>query len=356
MKFNSKQFLPVEIVFHPNWWNKNYEIDFGWNYFFDPDTRVSAEQKMSEILYQKFGQFGYSNAHPQPEPVIGPIHLAAGFMISAIWGCEIVYYPDASPQVTARNMPIEQLDAMPEPDPMRCKEFAALVRQIEVLKQRFGHVKGDIGWHSLQNLALDLVGENLFLAYYDRPDMVRRIYQKLNRCVINIVNFIRKQTETSSLSVNRSIINVEPSINLNSNCSIQMISNEQYEYFILPHEIELSKNLQPYGVHHCGNNMHTVAEGYSKISDCCFFDVGWGADVAYCRKLLPDAFFNIRLSPVKIKECTPQQVKNDIEKLFKDVGDLSKVGLCCINMDYGTPDENVASVFETVEKYRKIGA
>ena len=356
MKIEARQFLPVEIVFHPNWWNKNYGIDFGWNYFFDPDTRVAAEQKMSQILHQKFGRFGYGKSDSKPEPVIGPVHLAAGFMVSAIWGCEIAYYPDASPQVIAKKMTIEQLDAMPEPDPMRCKEFAVLVRLVDSLQQQFGYVKGDIGWHSLQNLALDLVGENIFMAYFDQPETVKRIYEKLNHSVIEIVNYIRRHTGTSSVSVNRSIINVDSSINLNSNCSIQMISNDQYEHFILPHEIELSKNLQPYGVHHCGNNMHTVAEGYSKIPDCCFFDVGWGADVTHCRKLLPDAFFNIRLSPVKIKECTPQEVKNDIERLFNQIKDLNKVGLCCINMDYGTPDENVAAIFETVEKYRKMGA
>lgn len=311
---------------------------------------------MSHILYEKFGQYGYSQKNPGPEPVIGPIHLAAGFMISAIWGCDIIYYPDASPQVTARKMTIEQLDALQEPDPTTCKEFAALVKMIETLKRRFGYVKGDIGWHSLQNLALDLVGENIFMAYLDQPETVKRIYTKLNHSVIEIVNYIRRLTDTSSISVNRSILNVDSAINLNSNCSIQMISNDQYEHFILPHEIELSKKLQPYGVHHCGNNMHTVAEGYSKIPDCCFFDVGWGADVAHCRQLLPDAFFNIRLSPVKIKECTAQEVERDIANLFKHVGKLNNVGICCINMDYGTPDENVAAIFETLQKYRKIGA
>ncbi len=356
MKIESKEFLPVEIVFHPNWWNKNFGMDFGWDYFFDPDTRMKAEQQMSKILYQKFGQVGYGLPDPKPEPVIGPVHLAAGFITSAVWGCDIVYSPDASPQVICRNMTIEELNAMDIPDPMKCKDFFALVKLIEYFKEQYGSVIGDIGWHSLQNLALDLVGQNIFLAYLDSPEVVHRIYEKLNKSIIEIVNYIRNLTGTSSLSVNRSIKNIEPAINLNSNCSIQMISNEQYEAFVLPHEKELSRKLQPYGVHHCGNNMHTIAEGYSKIPDCCFFDVGWGADIAYCRKLLPDAFFNIRLSPVNIKECTPDKTKADIETLFSQVDDLSNVGLCCINMDYGTPDENVMAIFETVEKYRKMGA
>ncbi|MFC1608516.1 hypothetical protein ACFL47_11160, partial [Candidatus Latescibacterota bacterium] len=117
-----------------------------------------------------------------------------------------------------------------------------------------------------------------------------------------------------------------------------------------------SQRLQPYGIHHCGDNMHTVAEGYSKVSEACFFDVGWGADIAYCREKIPDSFFNVRLSPVKIKTCTPEEVESDLVNLLDNAGDLSKVGICCINMDAGTPDENVAKIFEVAERYRAYGA
>ena len=42
--------------------------------------------------------------------------------------------------------------------------------------------------------------------------------------------------------------------------------------------------------------------------------------------------------------------------LLGQAGDLSKVGICCINMDYGTADENVAKIFEVAERYREYGA
>ena len=135
-----------------------------------------------------------------------------------------------------------------------------------------------------------------------------------------------------------------------------VISNETYEEFLLPHEIELSKNLQPYGIHNCGDNMHHVVEGYAKVKETCFFDVGWGADIAYCRKKIPDAFFNLRLSPVRIRNCTPDEIEADLVNLIENAGELSKIGICCINMDDGTPDENVLRIFEVAESYRKYGA
>ena len=178
----------------------------------------------------------------------------------------------------------------------------------------------------------------------------------MNRSTLEVLETIRQVTGTTSIATNRSIMNVDPRINLQSNCSVQMISNATYEEFLLPHEIGLSQKMEPYGIHHCGNNMHELAPGYAKVKDACFFDVGWGSDVEECRRHIPDAFFNLRLSPVKLKICTPDDVERDLVALLEQVGDLSNAGVCCINMDHGTPDENVAKIFEVIEHYRGIGA
>jgi hypothetical protein len=355
MRIESRTFLPVEIVFHPNWWYHHAGITFDRAFFFDPDRRVKDEMKMRRVLWERFGQFEYGEENPKPRPVIGPVHLAAGFMISSLWGCIIRYYDNNSPVVESRQMTLEELDAMAAPDPFGNPDFRDLFSLIRELKNRFGYIEGDIGWGNLQNLALDLMGHEIFLAYYDNPEAVHRIYDKMNRNVIEVLALIRAETGTTSISVNRSVEKVDPSINLQSNCSVQMISNETYEEFLLPHELTLSEHLQPYGIHHCGDNMHQVAPGYSKVKEACFFDVGWGADISFCRLLIPDAFFNIRFSPVKILTCSPDDVEADLVRLLENAGDLSKVGICCINMDFGTSDENVARIFEVAERYRKYG-
>jgi hypothetical protein len=77
-----------------------------------------------------------------------------------------------------------------------------------------------------------------------------------------------------------------------------------------------------------------------------FFDVGWGSDVARCRRELPDAFLNLRLNPVRMLQCAAAEIRRDAEQLLAAAGDTRQVGLCCINMDYGTPDENVRALLE----------
>ncbi|MFC1650604.1 uroporphyrinogen decarboxylase family protein [Candidatus Latescibacterota bacterium] len=352
MRIEPHKFLPVEIVFHPNWWHNEAGIIFDRGYYFDPVRRVEDEKRMRRVLWERFGEFGCGEESPLDEPVIGPVHLAAGYMLSSLWGCELDFPVDSSPVVIPRTMTAGELLAKDVPDPDENREFEDLFKLIGALKEKYGYVSGDINWNGVQNLALDLMGENVFLAYYDDPSAMHTIYERITKNLIEILNMIKKETGTTSITVNRSIQNVDPTINLHSNCSVQMISNELYEEFLLPCDIMLSENLQPYGIHHCGNNMHNVAVGYSKVKEACFFDVGWGADIAFCRKMIPDAFFNVRLSPVKIKSCTPDEVEADMVSLLENTGDLSKVGICCINMDYGTPDENVARIFETARGCR----
>jgi hypothetical protein len=81
-------------------------------------------------------------------------------------------------------------------------------------------------------------------------------------------------------------------------------------------------------------------------------DVGWGSDVAAVREALPDAFLNLRLNPVRMLQATPQEIAADTESLLKAAGPLESAGVCCINMDYGTPDDNIFAMYQVVERYR----
>lgn len=52
-------------------------------------------------MWEHFGNFDYGEEHPAPEPVIGPVHLAAGFMMTSLWGCTVRYYDNNSPIYSA---------------------------------------------------------------------------------------------------------------------------------------------------------------------------------------------------------------------------------------------------------------
>ena len=107
----------------------------------------------------------------------------------------------------------------------------------------------------------------------------------------------------------------------------------------------LAERLRPYGIHHCGNNLQLFAKHYAATAPR-FVDVGWGSDVAQVRAALPETFLNLRLSPVRMLNEPVNEIRGDVERLLAAAGAPDNVGLCCINMDYGTPDENVRAMMD----------
>lgn len=346
--------LPVEVIFNPAWWYHNCGIEFGRDFFFNPALRVESELKMRNYLYERYGDLGLGDKENIKRPVIGPVHLAAGFMMSELFGCDVIFHKDAPPDVICRNLNVDEVLKLKAPSFQNSVPMNGLIELMNELESKFGYLEGDINWSGIQNIALDVRGSDLFIDYYENPDIVRNLFDVISSTLINVVQYMRRRTGTSSLSVNPSVGKFSSSINLHSNCSVTMISPKIYEEHLLVFENHLSACLQPYGIHHCGSNMQYFAEEYGKVNDVCFFDVGWGSDVAICRQHLPYVFFNLRLSPVKLLSCSENEVEEDVIRLVTMNGGIMNAGLCCINLDVGTPDDNIQRIFKTAEMIKEL--
>jgi len=339
--------IPCEVVFHPNWWNKNYGIIFNEDYFFDPETRVKVEQQHRQILFDRFGDIGLGEANAKERPVMGDVHLAAGFVVAGLLGCEIKFNNDSPPDIIPRNMTDEEVMALKVPDIKNTYPMNKILTMMDVLEDKYGYVEGDINWSGLLNTALDLRGQTFMMDYSTNPDLVKHLLDVILETIIQTVNIIKSRTKSSSVAVNRIIGVINPEVNLHSNCSVTMISKETYEEFHLPYELKLAEALRPYGIHHCGNDMHRVADSYAKTG-AVLYDVGWGSDVALCREKLPNALLSLRVDPVQMNTWTPDEVDREVRKLIDAAGERDKIAVCCINMDASVPDENVVQLFRTV--------
>jgi hypothetical protein len=226
---------------------------------------------------------------------------------------------------------------------------------MDALEARYGQVAGDLNTDGLLNAAYHLYGQQLFVDFRRAPDRVRRLLDMIGELIVDVALYVRQRTGSCSISVNRMVERVDARLFLHANCSVHMISPESYRQCHLPVEQRMAERLQPYGIHHCGDNLHRIAPVYAEVP-AAFFDVGWGSDVALCREALPDAFFSLRLSPVRMLQCSPREIAADTEALLLAAGPLEQAGICCINMDHGTPDDNLFSMFEVVQRYRSYGA
>jgi len=230
-----------------------------------------------------------------------------------------------------------------------------LIADMDVLEEQYGYVVGDLNTDGLLNAAYHLYGQNLFADFYDAPQRAHRLLEIIGELIVEVAEYIHARTGSYSISVNRMAEQLTPTPFIHANCSVQMISPKSYREMQLPIEQKMAERMQPYGIHHCGSNTHLVASEYAKLP-VSYVEVGWGSDVARCREALPDVFLNLRLSPVRMLNGTPREIAQDTDDLLRAARPLERVGVCCINMDAGTPDENIFAMFEAIERYRKYGA
>lgn len=336
-----------DITFHPSWWHKNAGIDFSQPFFDDYKYRMDCDVRMRRALYDHFGAYGIGEKNPQPRPLIGTDLLAAGYVYSELLGCGIVYQPDNSPQVICRNLDVEDLDQVKVPDLDHDPVWARTQRQIDGLLQDYGRVETYINLQGIQNIALDLMGQELYTAYYTDPDEVSELLQKITDMTIEIGRRFRALNSDISGGVTGIVRKVMPENYLTSNCSVEMVSNACYEEFLLPHDLRLAAEFPCFGIHHCGKSMEHVCEGYSKVPNLAFAEVGAGSNIPYVREHLPNTWLNLRYSAVNIQNETPEQIHENVQRMLREGrAEEGKISISCVGMDVNTPEASIIAFLD----------
>jgi hypothetical protein len=353
MNTSAEPYLPADIVLHPNWWNKEYGLTFDEDFFYLPQRRVEQEQRMRQLLYERFGDLGLGQKDAPRRPIIGPILMGSGYIIQEILGCEILYKEDSNPWVVPRAMSEAEVAALRAPERIEdTRPMRRLLNLTDALEREFGYVQGDVPLHGLANASIDLRGNDYFIDLLENPPLVEHLHAVIRETIRQAAMLIRNRTGSTSISVNRTIASFDRGIHILPNCSMQMIGPNLYEQHFLPHDLALADTLRPIGYHHCGNNAHLYAPLYARAG-AVYLDVGCGSDIARCRQALPEAWLGLRIDPVKMLKATPADARAEVRRLLEAHGaPYRRVGVCCINMDYGTADETIRALLETVAEYR----
>ncbi len=341
--------LPVDIVLAPEWWYKNEKITFDRDFFFHPLKRVEAEQQMEKVLYHRWGKFGLGQHREQARPEIGAVHLAAGYLLSEMLGCEVNYSEAHPPQVLPAHQELRNISV---DEAFRSDAFRRVSQLTDSLKKKYGFLTGDINWGGILNIAMDLRGENIFLDMMMIPDEVNEYFSGIAGVIEKFTDFLQSETGSTSISVNRGVRLLDKPVLLHSECSHTMISEDDYETYLLPYDQKWSEK-RPFGIHYCGSDPHRMAASFAKIPHLDFLDVGWGGDLKVLREYLPDTFMSIRLSPVEIARQSNDEIRETIVRLVRDSGNPYLTGVCCINMDDSVSDDRITTIFETVEELRR---
>ncbi|MHC4361401.1 MAG: hypothetical protein ACYSTZ_01135 [Planctomycetota bacterium] len=153
--FTNNPMLPADVVLAPAWWFHNEGLTFDEDFFYDPARRVEVERKMEQALYERWGKYGLGADRDKDLPVVGAVHLAAGYLLSEMLDCKVEYKQDAPPQVLCAKMGNLDISADAAFESPAYKRFERLA---ESLKAKYGYLTGDVNWGGILNIALDLRG------------------------------------------------------------------------------------------------------------------------------------------------------------------------------------------------------
>lgn len=342
--------MNYDITFHPSWWHQYAGVDFVQDFFDDPAYRMDCDLKMQRTLYDHFGKYGLGRKQPEKRPILGTDYLAAGYLYSELMGCEIRYQPDNSPQVLCRNLEIEEAAALSAPVLAESEVWARTQRQIDWLQQTFGRVEIHVNLQGIQNVAMDLLGEELLIAYYTEPELAQKVLQTVTDLTIDVGRRFRMLSDELSGGVTAIIRRDAPKAYLTSNCTVEMISNEMYEQFLLPMDQQLAETFSPFAIHHCGKSMEHVVRGYSKVPHLQFAEVGAFSDVKAVRRALPGVFLNARYSPVRLMQASREEIFSEVEALHRDGAENGgRISVSCVGIDSKMPEQQLLHFLDACE-------
>lgn len=337
--------MRYDITFHPSWWHENAGINFTQEFFDDPEYRMECDLKMRRTLYDHFGAYGLGEKHPEKRPLLGTDLLATGYLHSQLMGCDIIYQADNSPQVVCKKLDLEEIADLKAPELDKHPVWQATQRQIDYLQEKYGHVEPYVNLMGIQNIALDLLGEDIFIAYYEEEDAVNHLLGEITKLSIEVGKRFKTLSGDISGGVTAIVRKTVPDCYLTSNCSVEMVSQAQYEEFLLPWDQELANAFGSLGIHHCGQTMEHVAQGYAKVRGLTFAEVGAGSDLAAVRKALPDIHLNARVSPVTLLTADENALNTLVHTLYqtgKRVDDAG-ISISCVGIDKNVSDAQICA-------------
>jgi methanogenic corrinoid protein MtbC1/uroporphyrinogen-III decarboxylase len=343
----TSEHIRLGVGFYPDWFHKHYGISFNREYYFDPEARIGARMEIEKRLYERFGDVGLGSPDPQPKPLI----TFGMVMLPAVFGCEIIFEDDALPWAMPRNLSEEEIMKLEVPDLLNTAPMTDMIKQIEYLQGKYGKVVGDINTTGVQNLALKLRGDQLYIDYFENPQLCHHLLRVCTDSIIELFQFTYGITGTGAVDVTPMC---DPKLYVLPNCTVEQISLETYEEFGLPYDNQVADACHPLGIHHCGS-VNEVLEGYGKVRHLEFVEIGFGSDVKRTREVFgPDVAINARINPVLMKNGTVEEVSGEVRRLIGEGWPLSNFSIDTVGLTYGTPDENVRAALEAAAEYGRL--
>jgi len=333
-------FIRAEVGFNPSWFSKFCGIDFGEEYHNNPNLRLESHNKMSDEIKNRFP--GYNIGEVLDDK---PVDLITGMygigIMDGIFGRSIRYFNDKWPVPEDASMSENEVDALTLPDLTNNKFLKNIFAQIDEIYKLTGSARGYLNWQGVLNTAFRFRGQDIFTDMIASPGRAEHIFRIITDTMIAAIKLLHtKQREYG----------VENEFATVSNCTVNTAGPKMYDTFLLPMDFKIRKEFKKFGIHNCAWTVTPYLDGYRKVPNLGYLDMGIDSDMVKTKNLFPETRRNILYTSMDLKNKTDEEIIKDFEKIAKELAPCD-VGLPDIEND--VPDQRIMFVIDLCTELSK---
>jgi len=321
--------MRVSLGFTPKWYRDRLGTDFGEPWHSSAEYRYAQSVRMRELLSDLFPAVDYFRARFRGGaagggsfcPECATISSVYGIMlVASCYGLRVEYRQDNWPDAAGgAHLSKEEIAGIvsrgafdfsrPEALPGGGATARALFSQMEEIRRRWGPIHGYLNYQGILNIALKLRGNDLFIDLFDDPEFAKALFGHIAGTIGSLSKTVQARQRESGFDID--LLSM-------SNCVMSMVSPEQYEEFVLPLDLRLSREYPRFGVHTCNWKIDPYVEKLRKIGRMGYIDTGLGSDLARVKALFPDARRAVLYTPGDAESKSLDDIAADLERVARE--------------------------------------
>ncbi|MEA2062377.1 MAG: uroporphyrinogen decarboxylase family protein [Gemmatimonadota bacterium] len=321
--------MRVSLGFEPAWFSRRCGIDFSGRWHRDPFYRHDSLIKMKKELCAAFPSVGYwDNGYKDDLATISGCYGA--YVIPRLFGCSLIYAKDRWPCMDGEyKLSIEDVERLDIDTVLSNPFIDELFGQMDTIESEWGKIHGYLNWQGVLNTAFNLRGQDILMDIFDKPDFVHHFFSVICEVMIKLARMVQERQRKSGFYLDHFCV---------SDCTVNMVSPENYRDFIFPYDKNIAGSFERFGVHTCNWDVTPYLEELRKLPRVGYLDMGMMSDMAKARSMFPDSRRAVLYSPVRLQDSSWEEIKKDMEKICRD---LSPCDIVMADIQATTPDGRV---------------
>ncbi|MDI3548304.1 MAG: hypothetical protein PWR10_1956 [Halanaerobiales bacterium] len=331
----SESDMRVSLGFVPAWYHKRCGVNFSEKWHKDPYYRYQSLVKMKRELCRAFPEVSYWEEDNEED--LATISGCYGaYVIPSVFGFTLSYAKDRWPVIDKRNqkLSVKEIEKL-EVDELLSGPFVAeLFEQMEIIESEWGKIHGYLNWQGVLNNAFTLRGQEIFMDMIDKPELVHYFFSIITGVMIGLAQKVQARQRESGFYIDQLSV---------SNCTINMISPENYKEFVFPYDKKIAESFERFGVHTCNWDATPYLEAIRELPKVGYLDMGIMSNLEKAKEMFPETRRAVLYSPVRLEDATFEGLRRDMEKIYHD---YSPCDVVMADIEQTTPDERVRELLK----------